>query len=174
MIRSLGGKKPRIHRSAFISEAAYLIGDIEIGEGSSVWPGVVIRADAGSITIGNQTCIQDNSVLHGDADVVIGNNVVIGHRVLCHAKNVGSRSLIGNGATINDGVDVGEDSLIASGAMVIENMIIPSGSMVVGVPAKIRGDLKQRHVDLIKSTAEEYVKKSRLYLSESDLSIDLL
>ena len=77
MIRSLGGKKPRIHHSAFISEAAYLIGDIEIGEGSSVWPGVVIRADAGSITIGKQTCIQDNSVLHGDSDVVIGDNVVI-------------------------------------------------------------------------------------------------
>jgi len=173
VLRSLGGKKPRIHHSAFISEAAYLIGDIEIGEGSSVWPGVVIRADAGSITIGKQTCIQDNSVLHGDSDVVIGDNVVIGHRVLCHAKNVGSRSLIGNGATINDGVDVGEDSLIASGAMVIENMIIPSGSMVVGVPAKIRGDLKQRHIDLIKSTSQEYVKKSKLYLSESDLSTQL-
>ena len=86
---------------------------------------------------------------------------------------MGSRSLIGNGATINHGVEDGEDSLIASGAMVIENMIIPSGSMVVGVPAKIRGDLKQRHIDLIKSTSQEYVKKSKLYLSESDLSTQL-
>ncbi len=119
MIRSLDGISPRVHPTAFVSEFAYVIGDVEIGEGSSVWPGTVIRADMGRITIGKYTCVQDNSVVHGDADVVIGDYVVIGHRVMCHAKMIGNRVLIGNGATINDGVAIGEDSLIASGAMVV-------------------------------------------------------
>ena len=78
LIKSLDGKSPQVHPSAFVSEAAYVIGDVEIGEGSSIWPGVVIRADMGKIKIGSNTCIQDNSVVHGDADVEIGNRVVIG------------------------------------------------------------------------------------------------
>ena len=84
MIRSLDGKSPKIHPGAFVSEAAYLVGQIEVGEGSSIWPGTVIRADMGKITIGRNTCIQDNSVIHGDADVLIGDGVVIGHLSLIH------------------------------------------------------------------------------------------
>ena len=120
MIRSLDGKTPKIDPTAFISEFAYIIGDVEIGAGSSVWPGAVIRADAGKIAIGKNTCIQDNSVLHGDADVEIGNNVVIGHKVLCHAAKIGDRVLLGNGSTVNDGVVIGCDSLIASGILSID------------------------------------------------------
>ena len=90
MIRSLGGKTPKIHPTAFISEAAYIVGDVEIGEGSSIWPGTVIRGDTGKITIGKFTNIQDNSVLHGDDDVIIGDNVTIGHRVMCHGRNIGN------------------------------------------------------------------------------------
>ena len=82
MIRSLDGKSPKIHPAAFVSEFAYVIGNVEIGEGSSIWPGAVVRADMGKITIGSFTCVQDNSVVHGDADVVIGDRVVIGHQVL--------------------------------------------------------------------------------------------
>ena len=158
MIRSLDGIVPLIHPSAFVSEFAYVIGDVEIGEGSSVWPGTVIRADAGKISIGKNTCIQDNSVVHGDADVVIGDNVVIGHRVMCHAGVVGNRVLIGNGAVVNDGAEIGEDSLVASGAMVIEKMQIPPESMVVGVPARIKGKIADRHKLLIEATAQGYVK----------------
>ena len=138
MIRSLDGIAPKIHPTAFISESAYVVGDVTIGEGSSIWPGVVVRADAGKITIGRFTCIQDNSVVHGDADVVIGDRVVMGHMVLCHARSVGDRVLIGSGATVNDGVEIGEDSLIASTAMVLENMVIPSRSLVVGVPGRVK------------------------------------
>ena len=139
MIRSLDGKMPKVHPTAFVSEFAYVVGDVEIGEGSSIWPGAVVRADSGKITIGKQTCIQDNSVVHGDADVTIGDNVVIGHRALCHAKVVGDRVLVGNGATVNDGVVIGEDSLLASGTMVIDNMNIPARSLAVGVPGRTRG-----------------------------------
>ena len=126
MLRSLDGIAPRIHPTAFVSEAAYVIGDVEIGEGASVWPGTVIRGDMGRITIGKYTCVQDNSVVHCDTDAVIGDYVVIGHRVVCHAKNVGTRSLLGNGAVVNDGVWIGDECVVASGAVVLDDMQVPA------------------------------------------------
>ena len=169
MIRSLNKKTPQIHPNAFVSEAAYIVGDVQIDEGASIWPGTVIRADSGYIKIGKNTCIQDNSVLHGDDDVVIGENVVIGHRVLCHAKNVGDRSLIGNGATVNDVVIIGEDSLLASGTVVLENQQFEARSMVVGVPGKRIGKVQNRHIELIKNIAEMYKDRGELYKSEGNL-----
>ena len=169
MIRSLDGVAPRIHPTAFVSEAAYVIGDVEIGEGSSIWPGVVVRADAGKITIGRETAIQDNSTVHRDAVVVIGARDLIGHKVRCHAMPVGDRALSGGGATVNDGVQIGEDSLIASAAMVIENMTIPARSLVVGVPGRLRGQVEERHTELIETTCDHYVLKAQRYRRQGDL-----
>ena len=169
MIRSLGGKTPSIHPTAFISEAAYIVGDVEIGEGSSIWPGTVIRGDTGKITIGDGTNIQDNSVLHGDADVRIGNGVTIGHRVMCHGRNIGNRVLIGYGAILNDGVLVGEESVIGSGSMILENMDIPEKSIVVGMPGRVRGTVKEKHVDMIDRIAAGYAIKAKKYKSEGNL-----
>ena len=169
MLRSLDGKAPEIHPTAFVSEFAYVIGDVEIGEGSSVWPGTVVRADMGKVTIGRFTCVQDNSVVHGDADVVIGDNVVIGHRAVCHAKTVGDRVLIGNGATVNDGVTIGEDSLLASGTMIIDNMGIPARSLVVGVPGRVRGQTEERHLELIKYYGGLYIEKTERYKRQGNL-----
>ena len=169
MIRSLGGKTPSIHPTAFISEAAYIVGDVEIGEVSSIWPGTVIRGDTGKITIGKFTNIQDNSVLHGDDDVIIGDNVTIGHRVMCHGRNIGNRVLIGNGAILNDGVLVGEESVIGSGSMILENMDIPEKSIVVGMPGRVRGMVKEKHVDMIDRIAAGYAIKARKYKSEGNL-----
>ena len=169
MIRSLGGKTPRIHPTAFISEAAYIVGDVEIGEGSSIWPGTVIRGDTGKITIGKFTNIQDNSVLHGDDDVIIGDNVTIGHRVMCHGRNIGNRVLIGNGAILNDGVLVGEESVIGSGSMILDNMDIPEKSIVVGMPGRIRGSVKDKHVDMIDRIAAGYASKAQKYKAEGNL-----
>jgi carbonic anhydrase/acetyltransferase-like protein (isoleucine patch superfamily) len=169
VIRSLDGVAPKIHPSAFVSEAAYIVGDVEIGERSSIWPGVVIRADNGRIVIGPGTCIQDNSVVHGDDDVEIGANVVIGHRVLCHAGIVGDGALIGNGAIVNDGVRIGAGSLIASGAMVVERVEIPPESMVLGVPAKVRGKVAERHTELIRMTAAHYVAKGERFKGQGNL-----
>ena len=172
MIRSLDGVAPRVHPTAFVSEFAYVIGDVEIGPSSSVWPGTVIRADAGRISIGARTCIQDNSVLHGDADVEIGDGVVIGHRVMCHAGTVGDGSLIGNGAVVNDGAEIGAGSLVASGAMVIERMTIPPGSMVVGVPARVRGPVQERHSRMIAATAAGYAEKAAHYKRQGALEAE--
>jgi len=169
LIRSLGGKTPSIHPTAFISEAAYIVGDVEIGEGSSIWPGTVIRGDTGKITIGKFTNIQDNSVLHGDDDVIIGDNVTIGHRVMCHGRNIGNRVLIGNGAILNDGVLVGEESVIGSGSMILENMDIPEKSIVVGMPGRIRGSVKDKHVNMIDRIAAGYASKAQKYKAEGNL-----
>ena len=169
MIRSLGEATPKIHPTAFISEFAYVIGDVEIGEGSSVWPGAVVRADMGKITIGKHTNIQDNSAVHGDADVVIGDYVTIGHKVLCHAKTVGDRAVIGNGATLNDGVEIGEYSLIASGTMLVDNVQIPPRSLVVGSPGKALREVGERHLAKMKWYCDVYMEKTKLYKSQGNL-----
>ena len=163
MIRSVNGKEPRVHPGAFVSEFAYVVGDVEIGEGSSVWPGTVIRADAGSVVIGTNTCIQDNSVIHGDADVEIGDDVVIGPRVLCHGRLIGDRVLLGNGCIVNDGVTVGADSLVASGAMVVDGMEIPPRSVVAGLPARVRREVTDRDIVRIRGYRDIYVRNTAMY-----------
>ena len=169
VIRSFYGMNPIIHPTAFVSEAAYVIGDVEVGEGASIWPGVVIRGDSGKIKIGKFTNIQDNSVVHGDADVYIGDYVVVGHRVMCHGRDIGDRVLIGNGAVINDGVLVGSDSILGSATMVIENMEIPPHSIVMGIPGRIKGTVQQRHMDLKREIAEIYKTKAQKYKLQGDL-----
>jgi len=169
MIRSLGSQSPKIHPTAFVSEAAYVIGNVEIGEGSSIWPGTIIRGDTHKINIGKFTNIQDNSVLHGDAEVFIGDHVTIGHRVMCHAKNIGPRCLIGNGAILNDGVILGSDSVIGSGSMVLERMEFPEKSIVMGMPARIKGQVKDKHLEMISSIAKSYTKKAEKFKLQGDL-----
>ena len=168
MIRSLDGITPRVHPTAYVSEAAYVIGDVVIGEGASVWPGTVIRGDMGRIVIGKYTCVQDNSVVHCDTNAVIGDNVVIGHRVVCHAKEVGDRTLLGNGAVVNDGVTIGAECVIASGAVVLDDMKIPSRSIAVGVPARVRGQVQDRHLKLGEYFNGVYILKAQRYLRNSD------
>ncbi len=169
MIRALDGISPRVHPTAFVSEAAYVVGDVEIGEGSSVWPGTVIRGDMGRIKIGRYTCIQDNSVVHCDTDATIGDRVVIGHRVVCHAKNVGARTLIGNGAVVNDGVWIGDECVIASGAVVLDDMEVPDRAIVVGVPGRVRGEVQDRHLELGDYFNSVYVLKTQRYLRNGGL-----
>ena len=169
MIRSLGDVSPKVHPTAFVSEFAYVIGDVEIGEGSSVWPGAVVRGDMGKIAIGKHTNIQDNSAVHGDADVVIGDYVTIGHKVLCHAKRVGDGAVIGNGSTLNDGVEIGEYSLVASGAMLVDNVKIPPRSLVVGSPGKRLREVSERHLERMKWYCDVYMEKTKRYKSQGNL-----
>ena len=169
LIKTLEDKTPLVHPTAFVSEAAYVVGDVEIGEGSSIWPGTVIRGDRGKVKIGKYTNIQDNSVVHGDADVEIGDYVTVGHRVMCHAKYIGDQSLIGNGAILNDGVIIGENSVVGSGAMLLENMDIPKRSIVVGMPGRVRGEIQQKHLDLQVELAEIYSNQAKRYKKEGTL-----
>ena len=167
MIRSYQGKAPKIHPTAWVSEAAYVIGDVEIGEYSSVWPGTVIRGDTIKITLGSNVNIQDNCVLHADSDAIYGDYVTLGHGVISHAKHIKSHCLIGNGATMNDGVILGEYSIVASGAVVLENKVFPDNSFVLGVPASAREEpTNQRHHDMIQSTADNYARKAQLFKAE--------
>ena len=166
MIRSLDGKWPKVHPTAFVSEDAYVVGDVEIGEGSSVWPGAVVRADSGKITIGKQTCIQDGSAVHGDQDVVIGDRVVVGNRVLCHGRKVCDRVFLEDGAIVNDGVILGEDSVVVSGAVLIENMDVAPGSVVEGVPGRVRGEVDEDHRERARSAADDYAERAQRHRRE--------
>jgi carbonic anhydrase/acetyltransferase-like protein (isoleucine patch superfamily) len=141
MIRSFNGKTPKIADSAFVSEAAYVIGDVEIGEGSGIFPGAVIRADFASIKIGRNTMVEDNSVIHSGGPVVIGDNVTIGHSVVVHCSKIGSNNLIGNNATLLDDAEIGSYCIIGAGCLVSQGMKIPDNSFVVGIPAEIKGQV---------------------------------
>ena len=163
MIREFNGKAPQIDPTAFVSEAAYIIGDVTIGPYSSVWPGAIIRADQGPISIGSHTNIQDNSVVHTDVAATIGNYVTLGHRVVCHAALVEDYSLLGNGCVVNEGVSIGSNVIVAAGSMVIERKHIPKGMLAAGVPAVIKGKLFNRHKELILSVSEHYVRLAQQY-----------
>jgi carbonic anhydrase/acetyltransferase-like protein (isoleucine patch superfamily) len=163
VIRSWEGHTPIIHPTAFVSEAAYIVGRAEVGEGSSIWPGTVIRGDLGKITIGRFVNLQDNCVAHSNADATYGDYISLGHGVVSHARHIESYVLVGNGAVLNDGVEVGEYSIIAAGAVVLENKKIPPHSFVAGVPAEVRGPVTERHIEMIRRTAEAYVQRAKTF-----------
>lgn len=164
MLIKVNNKFPSISSNTYIAPSSSVVGDVILNSFSSIWFGAVVRADNGTIRIGERTNIQDNSVIHADANSSIGNNVTIGHGVTCHAKTIMDNCLLGNGSTLNEGVIIGEFSLIASGSMVLENMKIPPRSLVMGNPARIRGEVNERHVELIKLSSNTYVDKLELYL----------
>ena len=139
MIQSFEGKAPRIDPSAFVAGMACIIGDVEIGAGSSVWPCAVIRGDFAPIRIGRGTHIEDCAVLHTGTPLEIGDHVTVGHGAVVHCRRIGDRCLIGNNATVLDGAEIGEGSIVAAGAVVTPRSVIPPGSFVAGVPARVRG-----------------------------------
>ncbi len=168
MIRSFNGKTPNIAESAFVSEAAYVIGDVEIGENSGIWPGAVVRGDFASIKIGCNTMIEDNCVLHTGVPMEIGDNVLIGHSVVVHGIKIGSNTLIGNNATILDNTEIGSFCVIGASCLVSQGMKIPDNSFVVGVPAKIKGQIspekRQKRPWLQKGTGpQSYAEMLKLY-----------
>ena len=123
IVMSFGGRTPKIADSALVAETACIIGNVEIGENTSIWPGVVIRGDVALIKIGSNCHIEDNTVLHGP--VVIGDNTMVGHNCVVEG-NVGNNTLVGNHATILVGAEIGDFCLVAASAVVVENMKVPS------------------------------------------------
>jgi len=171
MIKPFRGIMPKIHPDAFVSEFAYVVGDVEIGAGSSIWPGTVVRGDAGKVVIGRNTCVQDNSVVHSDdRGAVIGDNVVIGHRVVCHGDKIGDNVVLGNGCIVNGGkTEVGDNCVIAAGAVVLENTKVPANSFMVGIPAVARGQVTKEHLKRFKRNADLYVKLGQEYKADGHL-----
>lgn len=166
MIRSFNGKTPRIADSCFVSEAAYVIGDVELGEHSNVWPGAVVRADFAGIKIGKYVDIEDNCTLHAGSPMEIGDNVIIGHGAAVHSARVGSRVLIGMKATTLHNSEVGDDCIIAAGAVVTEGTKIPPGSFVVGTPAKVKGRVSEQQKGWIRGHEEFYPNLAKQYRAQ--------
>ena len=136
---SFAGHAPDTAAAAFVAASAELIGNVALAEGASIWYGAVLRGDDGSITIGKNSNVQDNSVLHSDpgGQVALGENVTIGHSALIHGCTVGDGSLIGMHATLLNHCAVGRGCIIGAGALVPEGMVVPDGMIAVGVPAKL-------------------------------------
>jgi carbonic anhydrase/acetyltransferase-like protein (isoleucine patch superfamily) len=160
------GKRPRVAATAFIAPTAVLIGDVEVGEESSVWFGVVIRGDNGPIRIGPRSSVQDNSVLHVSPDcaTIVGADCTVGHSVTMEDCAIGDRSVIGSNTVILNGAVIGERCLVAAGAVVGVNAQIPPESLVAGAPAVVKKRLEGTAREWVETTAEKYVALSRTYL----------
>lgn len=163
MIKSFNGRTPEIAPTAFVSESAYVVGDVEIADGASVWPGAVIRGDFGKITIGRNTAIEDAAVVHSATDLSIGDDCIIGHGAVVHCRRVGNNVLVGNNATLLDGAEVGNYCIVAAGALVPPGMKIPDESLVMGSPAKIRGKVPPERLAMLKAGASGYSQLARQY-----------
>jgi carbonic anhydrase/acetyltransferase-like protein (isoleucine patch superfamily) len=170
LIRSYRGRAPQIAASAYIDPAAVVIGDVTIGEHTSVWPGVVIRGDANWIRIGARTNIQDGSVVHGmkdDYPVVVGDGVTIGHGVVLHGCTIESRVLVGMGSVVLNNAKIGAGSIIAAGTLVLEGTAVPPGSLFMGHPGKFRRALTAADQEAIDGYAARYVGYMEAYRAES-------
>ena len=162
MLRTFDGDSPAISESAFVSEMAYLVGDVAVDAEASVWPFVCIRGDYGPTTIGRTTNVQDFTMLH-EAD--LGERVTVGHSIVIDRASVGDRSLIGISSTLLPGSSVGDDCIVAGGAVVREGQEIPDGHLAYGVPAETR-PLDEGHREEISWYAEEYLSLASRYRSE--------
>lgn len=163
MIREFNGKKPRIAKSAYVNETAYIIGDVEIGESCSVWPGAVIRGDFAPIRIGKNTHVEDNCIVHTGTPLTIGDEVQIGHGAVIHCSKIGNRVLIGNNATILDDAEIGDCCIIGANCLVSEGMKIPSRSFVVGVPAEVKGEISTEQLTRVEKGITDYLELTKEY-----------
>jgi carbonic anhydrase/acetyltransferase-like protein (isoleucine patch superfamily) len=169
MIRAYRGQRPQIAASAYVDPAAVIIGDVVIGEDSSIWPCAVVRGDVHHIRIGARTNVQDGSVLHVMRDeypLILGDDVTIGHSVTLHGCIVESRCLIGMGAIILNGVTLGTGSIVAAGTLLTERTAIPAGSLVMGSPGKLKRALTPIDQVAIDEYAKRYVEYKNIYRQE--------
>ena len=169
MIRSYRGRWPVIADSAYIDPAATVIGDVTIGEQSSVWPAVVIRGDVHYIRIGARTNIQDGSVLHVMKDqypLILGDSVTVGHGAILHGCTIESHVLIGMGCVLLNNCHIGEGSIIAAGTLVTEGTVVPPGSLLMGHPGKFRRALTAEDRASIDEYATRYISYAETYRNE--------
>jgi carbonic anhydrase/acetyltransferase-like protein (isoleucine patch superfamily) len=160
MLRPYRGQMPRVHPTAYIDSSAQVVGDVEIGEESSVWMAVVIRGDVNRIRIGRRSNVQDGTVVHAMKDThatTIGDHVTVGHAALIHGCTVEDRCLIGMGTILLNGARIGAGSIVAAGTLVVEGMEVPPQSLVMGSPGKVKRALTDAEVAGIQVYADRYV-----------------
>ena len=165
MFLSFCGKSPRNEGAAFVAPNATVQGDVILKPGSTVWYGAVLRGDDGTLTLGENSNVQDNAVLHTGPglDVTVGRGTSVGHGAVVHGCTVGDGCLIGMHATILNGAVIGDGCLIAAGALVPENMQVPAGSLVIGVPGKVVRPVSAAQAAAIKANEEEYLELARAH-----------
>ena len=169
MLRSYKGIIPKVADTAFIADGAHIIGDVQIGEHSSVWFNCVLRGDVYPIRIGESSNIQDGTIIHVTSDqfpTLIGNRVTVGHGVILHGCQIKDGSLIGIGSIILDEAEIGEQCLIAAGSLVTPGTKIPPHSLVMGAPAKVRRELTAEEATRIQENWQHYVELKDVYLKE--------
>lgn len=159
-IRTFRGQTPRIHGSAFVDPSVIVIGDVEVGEDSSIWPGCVVRGDVESIRIGRRTNLQDLTLVHVTSNkhpTSIGDDVTVGHRVILHGCTVKDRVLVGMGAILMDGVVVGEDCIVGAGALLSPGTQVPPGSLILGSPGRVKRPISAEERAFLRESAARYV-----------------
>ena len=166
-IQRFMGKAPKVHKLAFVASSAELIGDVEVGEGSSIWFGAVLRGDMHYIKIGKNSSVQDNSIMHGTENkypTIVGDNVTVGHGAIVHGCTIGNNCMIGMGSIILEGARIGSWCIIGAGALVPEGARIPDNSIVLGVPGRIIKKTTKQHRARITRNWKNYVKLKDKYL----------
>lgn len=165
-VMSIPAHTPQIHPSVYLAPNAYVIGQVEIGENSSLWFGAIVRGDVHAIRIGCRTNIQDLSMVHVTKDrfsVTLGDDITVGHSVTLHGCTVESRVLIGIGAILLDGSYVESDSMVAAGTLVPPGMRVPSGTLVMGSPARVKRELTLEEKSFILTSSRNYVEYQTMY-----------
>jgi carbonic anhydrase/acetyltransferase-like protein (isoleucine patch superfamily) len=167
IVRAYRGITPRLAPSVYLAPTASVIGDVEIGEDSSVWYGAVLRGDMAPIVIGGETNLQDGTIVHVDEGLpcTVGRRVGVGHRVILHACVVEDECLIGMGSVLLNGVRIGTGSVIAAGAVIPEGMQVPPRSLVMGVPGRIVRQVDATLAERIRETWSHYVEQARAHKS---------
>ncbi len=168
-VRSFGGKAPSVDASAFVAPGAVVLGDVVIGERSSIWFGCVVRGDVNAIRIGARTNVQDLTTVHVTSKThptVIGDEVTIGHRVVLHGCTIKDRCLVGIGSVVMDGAVVGPESVVGAGALVPPGMVVPPRTLVMGSPAKVKRDLSVAELEALRKSADNYVEYAARYVAE--------
>ena len=157
-----GDKLPEVASSAWVAPGAYVVGDVRLGEQSSVWYGAVLRGDTEPVRVGSRTNIQDGCVLHADPGypAVVGDECVVGHKAIVHGCEIGDGCLIGMGVTILNGARIGEGSIVAAGALVPEGKEYPPRSLIVGIPAKRARDVTEQQTEDIARGVRTYVERA--------------
>jgi carbonic anhydrase/acetyltransferase-like protein (isoleucine patch superfamily) len=170
VLRPYRGQLPRVHPTAFIDDSAQVIGDVEIGEESSIWMCAVLRADVHWIRIGRRSNVQDGTIVHamtGTYPTSIGDNVTIGHAAVIHGCTIENQCLIGMGAIVLNGAHIGAGAIVAAGSVITEKMKVPAKSLVMGVPGKVKRLLTQAEVADIQLYADRYVGYRLEYMGET-------